>query len=53
MRTLIENLEFILTADKDDRVLTRATIAVENDRILDVGSAAEVAQRHPRAPSTR
>lgn len=49
MRTLIENLEFILTADQDDRVLTRATIAVENDRILDVGSAAEVAQRHPRA----
>lgn len=49
MRTLIENLEFILTADQDDRVLTRATIAVENDRILDVGSAGEVAQRHPRA----
>jgi 5-methylthioadenosine/S-adenosylhomocysteine deaminase len=49
MRTLIENLEFILTVDKDDRILTRASVAVENDRILDVGLAAEVAQRHPRA----
>lgn len=49
MRTLIENLEFILTADRDDRVLTRASLAIENDRILDVGPTAAVAQRHPRA----
>jgi 5-methylthioadenosine/S-adenosylhomocysteine deaminase len=49
MRTLIENLEFILTVDRDDSVLTRASVVVENDRIADVGPAAEVAKRHPRA----
>jgi len=48
MRTLIENLEFILTADGDDRVLSGASVVVENDRIADVGLAAEVAKRHPR-----
>ena len=49
MRTLIENLEFILTVDRDDRVMDRASVVVENDRIADVGAAAEVAKRHPRA----
>jgi 5-methylthioadenosine/S-adenosylhomocysteine deaminase len=48
MRTLIENLEFILTVDRDDRVLSGASVVVENDRIADVGPAAEVAKRHPR-----
>lgn len=49
MRTLIENLEFILTVDRDDRVLKNASVIVENDRIADLGPAAEVAARHPRA----
>jgi 5-methylthioadenosine/S-adenosylhomocysteine deaminase len=49
MRTLLENLEFILTADRQDRVLNRASVVVENDRIADVGPAAELAKRHPRA----
>ncbi|HET9663877.1 MAG TPA: amidohydrolase family protein, partial [Burkholderiales bacterium] len=49
MRTLIENLEFLLTVDGDDRVLNHASVVVENDRIADVGLATEVAQRHPRA----
>lgn len=48
MRTLIENLEFILTVDRDDRVLSGASVVIENDRIADVGAAAEVAKRHLR-----
>jgi cytosine/adenosine deaminase-related metal-dependent hydrolase len=48
MRTLIENLEFILTVNRDDRVLSGASVVVENDRIADIGPAAEVAKRHPR-----
>ncbi|MBI4195118.1 MAG: amidohydrolase family protein [Betaproteobacteria bacterium] len=48
MRTLIENIEFILTVDSEDRVLTRASVVIENDRIADVGPATEVAKRTPR-----
>ncbi|MCW5604361.1 MAG: amidohydrolase family protein, partial [Burkholderiales bacterium] len=53
MRTLIENLEFVLTVDGNDRVLRKASVAVERDRILDVGPAAELAQRHPRGSFDR
>jgi cytosine/adenosine deaminase-related metal-dependent hydrolase len=52
MRTLIENLEFILTADRDDRVLAGASVVVEDDRIADIGPADEIARRHPRASFT-
>lgn len=48
MKTLIENLEFVLTVDRDDRVLSGASVAIGGDRILDVGPAAEMAQRHAR-----
>ena len=53
MRTLLENIEFILTADGGDRVLRNASLVIERDRILDVGPAAEVAQRHPRSSFDR
>ena len=36
MRTLIENLEFVLTVDRDDRVLRKAWVVIENDRIAEV-----------------
>ncbi len=49
MRTLLENLEFVLTVDRNDRVLRGASVLVENDRIADVGPAADVAQRHLRS----
>jgi cytosine/adenosine deaminase-related metal-dependent hydrolase len=52
MRTLIENLEFLVTVDRDDRVLRGASVVLENDRFADVGSAADVARRHPRASFT-
>ncbi|HEV2551593.1 MAG TPA: amidohydrolase family protein [Stellaceae bacterium] len=48
MRTLIENLEFAITADKQDRVLHRTSMLVENDRIRDIGPAADVAKRVDR-----
>jgi cytosine/adenosine deaminase-related metal-dependent hydrolase len=37
MRTLIENLQFVLTVDKDGRVLRNASVAIEDDRIADIG----------------
>jgi cytosine/adenosine deaminase-related metal-dependent hydrolase len=48
VRTLIENLEFAITADNDDRVISGASLAVENDRIRDIGQAADVASRNRR-----
>lgn len=37
MRTLIENLEFVVTADKEERVLRNASVAIEDDRITELG----------------
>ena len=37
MRTLIESLEFVLTVDREDRVLNSASVVVENDRIAQFG----------------
>jgi 5-methylthioadenosine/S-adenosylhomocysteine deaminase len=48
VRTLIENLEFALTVDKNDTVLHGASVVVNNDRIGDIGAAADVAKRNPR-----
>ena len=48
MRTLIENLEFSLLVDETDTVLGKSSMVVENDRILDIGMAADVAARHSR-----
>lgn len=49
MRTLVDPLEFLLTVDRDDRVVHDASVRVEDDRIVDVGSAPDIAARHPRA----
>ncbi|MGE0502353.1 MAG: amidohydrolase family protein [Rhizobiaceae bacterium] len=46
MRTLIEQLNFAFTVDKDDTVLRSASIVVEDDHIADIGPAAIVAGRH-------
>ena len=48
VRTLIENLEFALTVDRNDTVLHGASVVVNNDRIGDIGPAADVARRNPR-----
>jgi 5-methylthioadenosine/S-adenosylhomocysteine deaminase len=44
-RTFFERLAFAITADSQDRVIRDATLVVERDRILDVGPAADVAER--------
>ncbi|MDE0188453.1 MAG: amidohydrolase family protein [bacterium] len=49
--TLIEHLEFTITCDRDDRVITDGAILVEGDRIKDLGATAEVNER--MRPGTR
>ena len=39
MRSLIENLEFVLAVDKDERVLRNTSVVVEDDRIAELGPA--------------
>jgi cytosine/adenosine deaminase-related metal-dependent hydrolase len=46
MRILIEHLEFLLTADRQDSVLHDASVLVDNDRIVDVGPAVTLRERH-------
>lgn len=48
MRILLENLDFALTVDVDDRVIKNAAMVVENDRIADLGTTEEVLARHDR-----
>jgi 5-methylthioadenosine/S-adenosylhomocysteine deaminase len=46
MRTLIEHLDFAFLVDAADTVLRDASMVVEDDRIADIGPAAQVAKRH-------
>lgn len=46
MRTLIENLNFIFTVDKNDTVLRNACVVVEDDRIADITPTSNLAPRH-------
>lgn len=48
-KILLEHLEFVLTVDPDDTVLTDAAIVLEGDRIADLGPADEMTARHPEA----
>ncbi|MFL9823382.1 amidohydrolase family protein [Rhodoplanes sp. SY1] len=48
MRTLIENLEFVLTVDKADTVLTGASVVIDGERIADVAPAPVIASRYSR-----
>ena len=38
MRTLIENLEFVATVDKEGRVLRNASVIIEDDRFAELGA---------------
>lgn len=49
-RTLIEHLDFALTVDPADSVLRDASILVEDRRIADVGTTADVLGRLGGAP---
>jgi 5-methylthioadenosine/S-adenosylhomocysteine deaminase len=53
IRTFFEHLNFVITADADDRVIEDAALVVAADRILDVGPTAEVQQRMPVAANDR
>ncbi|MDJ0749454.1 MAG: amidohydrolase family protein [Woeseiaceae bacterium] len=48
MKTLIENLDFVLTVDKDDTVIRDAAVVIHDDRFVDIGPTADVLQRHSR-----
>jgi cytosine/adenosine deaminase-related metal-dependent hydrolase len=48
-RTYVEHLDFVITADKDDRVHEDATLVLQGTRILDVGPSAAMTARHPPA----
>ncbi len=48
MRTLIENLNFVLTVDADDTVIRDAAVVIDGDRFTDVGPTADVLRRHGR-----
>jgi cytosine/adenosine deaminase-related metal-dependent hydrolase len=52
-RTLIEHLDFVITADPEDRVLRDAALVVENGRLAAVDTTEAVAARHPRAAMDR
>ncbi len=43
--TMLEHLDFVVTADAENRVLRDATVVIEDDRIADLGPAKEVAAR--------
>lgn len=51
--TLIENLQFVLTVDENDRVLRDAALLIEGDRIRDLGPTGEVLHRMGDRPVDR
>jgi 5-methylthioadenosine/S-adenosylhomocysteine deaminase len=50
-RTFLEHLGFALTVDEADRVIEDATLVVEGDRIVDVGSSNEIRERLSPGPN--
>ncbi len=51
--TLIEHLEFAITCDGDDRLVNNAAVLIEGDRIIDLGTTAEVNGRLARLTPDR
>jgi cytosine/adenosine deaminase-related metal-dependent hydrolase len=49
MNILIENLQFLLTVDDQNRVLRDVSLVIDGDRIADLDSASEIAGRHDRS----
>ncbi|TAM66543.1 MAG: amidohydrolase [Microbacteriaceae bacterium] len=45
MATLIEHLQFAITADRADRVIRDAALLIDGTKIVDIGTASEVRQR--------
>lgn len=53
MKTLIENLQFVMTVDRDDSVITDAAMLIEDDRIAELGPSADVTGRVSRTDCDR
>src|SRR4051794_34451202 len=53
MRSLIENLDVAFLVDANDTILRRASLVLGHDRIIDVGSARDIAARHARGKIDR
>ena len=51
--TLIEHLEFAITCDGNDRLVNNAAVLIEGDRIIDLGTTAEVNGRLARLTPDR
>lgn len=49
-QVLFEHLEFVITVDDDDTVLTDAAVLIEDGRIADLGPTDQLARRYPDAP---
>lgn len=49
MRTLIEHLDVAFLVDAKDTILRDASVVIEDDRIADIGPAADIARRHKGA----
>jgi 5-methylthioadenosine/S-adenosylhomocysteine deaminase len=49
MRRLIEHLEVAFTVNAQDLILRDASVVLEDDRIADIGEAADMARRHEGA----
>jgi len=47
MRTLIRNLDFLLTVDSNDTILRDAAVLIDSDRIADLGPTNELIARCP------
>lgn len=52
MATLIENLDFAITADDEDRIIRNAALVIEGTKIIDIGTTSEVKQRLTSKPAT-
>ena len=50
MRRLIEKLDVAFTVDADDMILRNASVVIEDDRIVEIGAAEEIARRHKGKP---
>lgn len=51
--TLVEHLEFVITCDQNNRVISDGAVLIEGDRIADLGTAAEVNERLERQDPNR
>lgn len=52
-RTLIENLQFLFTLDRNDTVIRNASLVIEDALVRDVGPSVDLTERHSRSSFDR